>query len=389
MPPLAFIKNYSILQAGSLCSLLLITCFSIAKTETLNHKKLAKQLWLQVTTDNFVIVTDLKASEAEFIAKDLENFRDFSLKVMQLEPLKNLPPLPVLAVSDIKTFKLLTLPSNIGGVFSRGPFEVSAIANVFQYRPGTENENHARQILLHEYIHFLLRHTKNQMDIPSWYEEGIAEYWATFKLVDGIVEIGNSSVISYRIYDLYSDSFGKNLIDSEKLFTNPIPSLVDSSENGKRALSNYYARAYFTVHYLNSHPKLRAGVRRYIELVNDGMEPKKAFSEVFNVSFQDFDNIVLDYLSKDSAMQIRTFSAKEGEFKFPSVASNVRKLNKAEKYETLAKHFWLNGLVRMGFDDRKKLLEEAIKLNPENSELELYLELLTKELKDYEWPLQK
>ena len=379
------IKTWQLL----LCGLLFITGSSYAKTDTLNYKKLVRQRWHEITTDNFVIVTDLKISEGKHVAKDLENFRSFALKVMQLEPIDEQPPLPVLAISNLESFELLTLPPNIGGVFSRGPFEVSAIANVFRYRPGTENENSARQILLHEYIHFLLRHAKNHVDIPSWYEEGIAEYWATFKLVDGVVEVGNSNVIAYRIFDLYTDSLDEGLINSERMFTKPIPSLVDSSENGKRALSNYYARAYFIVHYLNSHPKLRAAVRQYIELVNEGESPRDAFKMVFKVSFQDFDLIVQNYLSKENAMQLRTFSAREGEFKFPPVVSKARKLNKAEKYKILAEHFWLNGLVKMGFEDRKKLLEAAIKLNPDVTKLQIYLEVLTTELRDFEWPRQE
>jgi len=54
--------------------LLVLSPFSYAE---LQLEKLAKDDWIELRTDNFVVVTDMKVKKAKLLVSDLENFHYF------------------------------------------------------------------------------------------------------------------------------------------------------------------------------------------------------------------------------------------------------------------------------------------------------------------------
>lgn len=346
----------------------------------LEYRKILSKRWNEVHSDHFVVVTDMEPERAINLVTDLEYFRHFVQKVLHITLAEDSEALPILAIGQWGNYVNLGFQENIGGVFSVGPYGYSAVANVLRYQPGREKSDPARHTLLHEYMHFLLRQPRSDINqvvsYPSWYEEGIAEYWATFRLDGTKIIVGEFDVIAQRIFDLYSSRPGRSLIDSESLFLQPIPNLVDSSKEGKLALGNYYARAFFLVHFLNSHPKLRAATDDYLGFLQSGDSVELSLKKAFNSDFSQLDQAVMSYISGENSMAIRKFSSREGEFKFPEFDINVRKLSKAEKYAAFASFLWNFAFIDADLKTRQELVQRALKYNPGSAQLTAFNEAL-------------
>lgn len=94
------------------CILFFCQCVS-----ALNIESLAKKKWLEVRSENFILVTDQNEKRARYIVQDLEEFRYFTLKIRKLEVVENLPPLLVFTIGSRNSFKNLGLRKNVAGFF--------------------------------------------------------------------------------------------------------------------------------------------------------------------------------------------------------------------------------------------------------------------------------
>ena len=173
------------MMSGFICKfrsvlLLLAVCFPITVSAA-NVEKLAKGKWLQLTTKDFQIITDLNEKKARVLINDLEAYRYFLIELMGVQLQPNLDPLQVLALGSSSSFKHMGLPKTWAGVFVIQPDRYYAIANVDNYSDDLKKPSFGRQVLLHEYTHFMHKFSVNRLPHPLWVQEGKAEYLGTFK----------------------------------------------------------------------------------------------------------------------------------------------------------------------------------------------------------------
>jgi hypothetical protein len=182
----------------------------------LEIEKLADDDWLLVKSQNFNIITDLNAEKGTSLARDLESYRHFSIDMMGLKLLNVAKPLTVLAISSSSNFRRLELPENWAGVFNLDAEGYASIANVSNYRTNLKTQTFARQVLFHEYNHFLIRFSERTINFPMWYDEGMAEYMGTFKYDGEKIYLGDPSAVMGRAGDLFNMG-GNMVLDVEKL----------------------------------------------------------------------------------------------------------------------------------------------------------------------------
>ncbi len=87
------------------------------------------------------------------------------------------------------------------------------MANVNGYNINMKTSTVGRQVLFHEYNHFLIRLTENLQHYPTRYDEGIAVYWATFKFDDEKIYVGDPDVLMFRAAYLFNN-VGHMVLDS-------------------------------------------------------------------------------------------------------------------------------------------------------------------------------
>jgi hypothetical protein len=290
--------------------------------------------WTQAETRHFRVVTDQKAETARLLVNDLERMRHFSSRALGIDALEmEGAPLTVLAIGDSDLFTKVGLPENYSGLFSTSLHGFAAIANVKGYVGDGDTVTFARSTLLHEYHHFLVRMTQTTVAYPKWCDEGMAEYFSTFRYDNKSVSVGAIDDYENRVSGLFGPS-GSIRIDSAELFNTTALDYASTSQTNKFRLNAFYARAGFTIHYFNSSPELRAQLANYLRLYNAGIGQDRAAQLAFKRSYAELDKEISQYLRRRLA--VRVFTAVDGPFKFPPVDIKVQALDQPAVVAALA-----------------------------------------------------
>lgn len=303
---------------------------STASIAAPNIDKLAKGKWLHLTTADFEIVTDLDEKKARLLMTDLEAFKYFQQELMGVKLIPELGPLRILALGSGSSFKHMDLPKTWAGVFVITEDRFYSIANVDNYSDNLKKPSFGRQVLLHEYTHFLSRFSQNRRSFPLWYEEGKAEYLGTFRFDGEKVYLGNPKAIMFRTNGLYSRGGSLDLNVEEILTTKELP--LRSEKMGDMAvIDRFYARAFFIMHYVNSAPELRQSLGLYLGALSAGKTEAEALQLAFNQNFEQFEQSVKDYVL--GGLMMRVISMNDGTISFPAPEISLAKLD-AEAFKS-------------------------------------------------------
>jgi hypothetical protein len=325
-------------------ALLLLFICSTSAAE-IKIEKIVDKNWLEIRTENFIVVTDAKEKLAQKLVVDLENFRYFISVILNKPLIKGIPPLKTLAISSKSNFKVLDLPENWAGVFQKSMDGNLAIANISGYSMSAKNKDWGNQILMHEYVHFASQNTIDTAFYPMWYSEGMAEYLATFRSEDDgkAVSVGRMDVVGDRIWSLRKQTGTIEKIDIEDLIkTKDIEmnwrrddKMNRDRRDGEKKVSKFYARALVAYHYLQSSKELSMQSAHYFRLINQGKRINEAFNKAFSTTYQEMDDAIHKYITGRFVYATKFSASKDG-INFPPVKIEVRKLSTQEIYSELA-----------------------------------------------------
>lgn len=308
---------------------------TVTASAAVNIEKLAKGKWLQLTTNDFDIITDLDEKKARLLMNDLEAFKYFQQTLMGVKLIPELGPLRILALGSGSSFKRMDLPDTWAGVFVITEDRFYSIANVDNYSDDLKKPSFGRQVLLHEYTHFLSRFSVNRRSFPLWYEEGKAEYLGTFRFDGEKIYLGNPKAIMFRTNGLYSRTGTLELNVEEILTTKELP-LRSEKMSDSAIIDRFYARSFFIVHYLNSSPALRQSLGLYLGALNADKTEAEALKLAFGQTFEEFEQSVKDYVL--SGLMMRVISLTDGTISFPTPEIKLAKLD-AESFTAQIGYF--------------------------------------------------
>ena len=315
--------------------LLLALFLSTATSAAVNIEKLAKGNWLQLTTNDFDIITDLDEKKARMLMNDLEAFKYFQQTLMGVKLIPELGPLRILALGSGSSFKRMDLPNTWAGVFVITEDRFYSIANVDNYSDSLKKPSFGRQVLLHEYTHFLTRFSVNHRSFPLWFEEGKAEYLGTFRFDGEKIYLGNPKAIMFRASGLYSSAGSLDLNVEEILTTKELPLRSEKISDGVE-IGRFYARAFFIMHYLNSSPALRQSLGLYLGALSAEKTEAEALKLAFNQTFDEFEKSVKEYVL--AGLMMRVISLTDGTISFPTPDIKLVKLD-AESFTAQIGYF--------------------------------------------------
>jgi len=156
-------------------------------------RDVAKQGWHELTSEHFVLVTDLPAPMAIQRLRELESMwhalaDNYVLVAPALPPPKH--RLRVVQLNSCRDFRRIIWAPGIGGYVSTTiDFEGSRMMVTCEWRG--QRVNPRGEILLHELAHVFNNHYFSRT--PAWLNEGLATYYQTMQLRRGKVTIGNMS----------------------------------------------------------------------------------------------------------------------------------------------------------------------------------------------------
>jgi hypothetical protein len=248
--------------------------------------------WKRLRSDNFVAVGNADYTAMRSVLAELEGFRRALLRWSPtLRPLRTAPRVPttVVVFKDERSFSTFRPADasgrrreSVAGYFLSGPEANYLVVPMHRDRARTF------QYLFHEYTHFVVH--QNMDNVPLWLNEGLAEFYSTFRAIPrdrrGVLGEAPSSRLA--------------LVQQGRWL--PLREVL-TMERNDRALSDpergaqFYAQAWVLVHYLavgfyGKHPE-RLGT--YLHTRQKGGSVDAAARAGFGKSVSDLDAEIMRY----------------------------------------------------------------------------------------------
>ena len=241
----------------------------------------AAEPWVEVRTPHFVVASDAGEKEARRIGRRFEEIRAVFTQVWPWARVDPVRPVVIVAVRDEKGLRAF-LPGyweRKEGVRPAGVFLDAAHRHYVALRtdttdvpPGAREAVNPFHVLQHEYVHAVVG--LNFERLPTWLNEGLAEFWGNTVIQRDAVEEGRP--LPFHIF----------LLRERPLL--PIDALLavapGSPHYDERDRANiFYAQSWALVHMLILSPDPgRAGqLNRYAQLLKAGREADPAAREAF------------------------------------------------------------------------------------------------------------
>ncbi len=242
--------------------------------------------WLEVRSPNFHIITDTTVKNAEFFVRDLEQFRHYLQQFGNIRIKQDIQPLKIYAFQRASTYKAFELPKNSAGVFFQASTGNFAITTMSGYRRSNKLQNFAQQILRHEYVHFAFFNSNFKGHVPTWYQEGMAEFMSTMRVYKGKLHYGEISLPRLAGVNL------RMKVDIEALFK------ADRIPESRRKGNSFYAHALAFIHYCSANPEVQRQLLTYLKLVAKGASVDSAYEQSFQMNYEEMGKAIKSYLKK-------------------------------------------------------------------------------------------
>ena len=140
--------------------------------------------WCVTSSKHFDLISDLPRDGALALLGSLDRFRSASSSLLPGGSDAETPPLKLLVFSRARDFDRTFDSKSMAG-FARPSLDQSLLAS------GPDRDRrHLHRNVFHEYTHYLIR-SRAALNLPIWYEEGLASYLATLSVDgDGMAVVG-------------------------------------------------------------------------------------------------------------------------------------------------------------------------------------------------------
>lgn len=361
---------------------LYLTLFCAILIFAVSTPSFAKDTWVNVRSKNFFLIGNASEKEIRQVATKLEQFREtFRLLFPRTKFNQTIQTNVVVFKNDsaYKPFK----PKGADGKpdeWLAGYFQPGEDVNYITLAAGGNKED-TYGTIFHEYVHFLLDTNFGKSDVPPWFNEGLAEYYQTFKIEDdqkvtlGSLQNGHLQLLQQS-----------QLIPLKTFFEINNYSL---HQNGNHSRSIFYAQAWALIHYLiqGNNGANNDAMNKFLGLVMSNVEPEKAFQQAFQSDYATMEKALKKYVSQNTyRVSVATFKNKlvfdtemttvplseaEANAYLGDLLYHTHEYTDAEVYLQKAIALDANsslantslGLVKMrqrNFDEAKKYLEKAI-----------------------------
>jgi hypothetical protein len=227
--------------------------------------------WVRVDTPNFVVYGETGGRRVREVAGEFERFRQALARVIPAAATPAAVPTVVVVFNSHRSFDPYAPRYNGKPVRLGGYFFASDDMNIVALADADRDES--RRTIFHEYVHLVLDNVSRGM--PLWLNEGLAEYYSTFRIQDR----GTRAIVGALIPPHLQ------VLNSRRLMTAMELLAVDRDSpayNEGQRQSLFYAQSWALVHMLVSGSPNRAPLlARYARLVSEGTASPDAWRQVF------------------------------------------------------------------------------------------------------------
>jgi tetratricopeptide (TPR) repeat protein len=242
----------------------------------------AEPAWTRLDTPSFTFFSNASAEVTRRFAGDLETFRRFVAASLGDGAVASPLPTHVYLFDSHTSFRDFSLGERNVGWFA-GTRQANVIALDTSSAAGAE-------VAYHEYVHFVVENSTPA--VPLWLNEGLAEFYSTFRSRAEELEIG-------RPLERHVEFLRRNrLISFDDLFAVDRRS-SDYTEERRRGA--FYAQSWAFVHYLLVGQKeFHVEVDDFLSRLRDGQTARDAFEDAFGTTTVGLRRDLEHYLSQAS-----------------------------------------------------------------------------------------
>jgi tetratricopeptide (TPR) repeat protein len=342
----------------------------------------AKDTWTSVRSKNFFLVGNASEKEIRQVSNRLEQFRKvFALLFPRVNFTTPVPTTVIVFKSD-SSYKPFKSNPNVAGYFQPGED-----VNYITLTTERTSEEKPFGVIFHEYVHLLVDNTMGRT-VPLWFNEGLAEYYSTFNIMDENRKAVLGNLVSNHVLYLRENK----LVPLRTLFAVDYKSPYYNEGN---KMNIFYAESWMLMHFLLQGNKQQRvpQLGRFIDLIGSNIAVEDAFQRAFQTSFEAFEKDFKSYiqgasymatfvtfkekLDFDSEMQTAAVTEAEAQAYLGDLLLHSHRLSDAESrlQQALALTPDLPmaqtslGMVRARqgrFDEAKQYLQKAVAANSEN-----------------------
>lgn len=258
--------------------------------------------WIEVRTANFTLYSNASAGKSRKIAIQLERFRQSLGRITRGFTLDTRVPTTIFVFRN----NAALVPYKLDGKGNEMNFSGYFLPRRFRNYILLDASAGSRpmRVVYHEFFHAVMNASIG--DLPVWLNEGLAEYFSTFRDRSGSTTVEVGHTIDEHLSSLSS----QNWISWEAVFETTTKSRVYNEKSRQGA---FYAQSWIAVHYLMS---TDAGIRalgKYMALLRAGKKDEDAFVASFGKSRAEFGKQVNEYSKKGSGYVWWDFGEEHGE----------------------------------------------------------------------------
>lgn len=284
--------------------------------------------WTEVRTDNVIFQGETSSTDAKALVGDFEAYRDAVIRFLGVEPTPSVVPVNIFAIKPDEKFGTL-LPYEDFAVLSQKSLGGSAFLINEAAPMGAGSQ--ARQLLLREYALDLIAQYA-RVQYPYWLQSGLADYLSAVGMEGGVMAPGQP--IEKYDYALSRRKWVpmKTVLGAKREFY----PLKNMSGNADTEMFQQ-AQSWAAVKFIMDTPGWRKRLPSYLERLNRGEAPKKAFKRAFGQSSKKFGKLVKQSLSSSNAPPTASISS---DGRSPVLASShLPKMEQALAYGEVLRTF--------------------------------------------------
>jgi tetratricopeptide (TPR) repeat protein len=246
----------------------------------------AKDKWVSVRTKNFLLVGNAGEKQIKQVGARLEQFRGMFSQLFPGAVMSTPVPTTVVVFKNDGSYGLFKPNSDTAGYFQPGED-----VNYITLWTDTRGQQNPFNIIFHEYTHLMVNNTLG--NVPTWFNEGLAEYYSTVSINDDQKYVLGTPIASH-VY----------LLREKKML--PLRTLFQVNQkspyyNERDKLSVFYAESWALMHYLIlGKGGERAGqMTRFVEALGRNVPMEEAFKQAFSMTFESMEAELRNYISND------------------------------------------------------------------------------------------
>lgn len=308
-----------------------------------NTSVFAKDNWLSLRSKNFLLVGNTNEKQIRQVGMRLEQFREVFAQLFPRAVHTTLVPTTVIVFKTDDSYRPFKPNANVAGYFQSGP-DVNYITLTTELSGAQDPFT----VIFHEYTHLLINNTTP--NVPLWFNEGLAEYYSTFKISEDI-KLTLGAPISNHVY----------LLRENKML--PLRTLFKVDEkspyyNERDKQSVFYAESWALLHYLilGKEGQRAPQMGNFLTLLAANMPLEQAFQQAFAMSFESMEKELREYIKHDR------YPVMTGQFKSKLVVETEMQTAPVSEAEA---HAYLGDLLlHSNRADSEGYLQKSLNLDP-------------------------